>query len=116
LPPGKDDPGGEAVAGQLDNKLIRCARRPLIAQGLVMSTASWRPAPIVALSMASAGRGPVVLAAMAARVPPAPGGLRGRGTVPRTGRRAGRLSNARRAPPAQVPVRREVPPGRWRAA
>src|ERR1039457_7219490 len=60
--------------------------------------------------MASAGRGPVVLAAMAARVPPAPGGLRGRGTVPRTGRRAGRLSNARRAPPAQVPVRRAILP------
>ena len=49
MPPGKDDPGGDAVAGQLNNKLIRCARRPLIAQGLVMSTASWRPAPIVAL-------------------------------------------------------------------
>jgi hypothetical protein len=52
---GRDDPGGGAVVGQLNNKLIRCARRPLIAQGLVMSTASWRPAPIVALSIASAG-------------------------------------------------------------
>lgn len=43
-------------------------------------------------------------------------GLPGRGAVPRTGRRERRLSSARKAPPAQVPARRGMPPSPWRAA